>query len=244
MSSNRQSEALELQAEIQSREREIGTKSLALGPYYRQMHDQRLYQPLGYKSFDDWIDEESTLSRSRVYDIIHTWTQLEGSFPESAIGKMVYENARVLVEAFQDNVPERFQTPAMVKALHESSNAQFRRYLNTLMPGLKLEKRWTKTFQLSQSQHGIIRHAINKIKKEHGAVSDAEAIEDMAQSVILEGVQASELGPIVDLLHKIEAIEVDRSLRGTMSPTAEQWNELVKLAAGFLSSLLDTQAVG
>jgi hypothetical protein len=244
---NRKQEANKLQDEIDQLHLAAGRSPLKLAPLYREMRDERRWEDLGYKDFDDWIDNYSQRrwhhGRSRVYALVSTMEKIEKSFEPAATCLMLYENAEDIVRAFGDCVPEKLRTAEFVRADSELPNDEFREYLDKAQPNLHMpEKPQPKTFQLTPRQTGTVRHAINKVKNDEGAVTDAEALEIMAQDVIKQDVRETALDPILDLLRRINAADVDRSLHGRESPTGAQWKEIAEMSERVMDGILTASA--
>lgn len=162
----------------------IGRSSLALGKIYKQVHDEKLFTEVGYETFEAWGQGVGDLGRSQMFSVIQTYTELrDSSIPEEAIAMLPLTNARDLLK-----IPLRKRTVALVQMATSMSNKEFRAELEKSTPGLTLEARSYRGFQLEESQRLVVNQAINLARQKENLESDSSALELIcAQFLASEG---------------------------------------------------------
>jgi hypothetical protein len=168
----REQEAKKLTEKAKELNRSIGRSSLALGGVYKLVDEGKLFKEAGFDSFEEWLAEVGDLKRSQAYSLIGTYRELQETIPEEAIETMQLNNARDLVK-----VPAKKRTAALVRAASEMSNKNFREEVEKVQPGLALEERGYKGFQLDASQRLVVNQAINLARQKENLETDGAALE-------------------------------------------------------------------
>jgi hypothetical protein len=233
----RKTEAERLQADIDRNESAISKTYLGLGAMYRKMHTHHLYIELGFETWEAFM-ESRDLSRSRIEDLIYVYTQLEGSYSHRDIIQMRFDNGKLLVRAFGPDVPKALRKDLLIAA-KKLAKLAFHKFLNEKRPNLHLPVEHPKTIVFeSKEARGKLAHAINVLKKNGDAETDAQAVEIMAEHEIARDIGELPAGPLVALARQIRAVDADCVRRGDLRPTAQEWADVVVLLNALMSTLV------
>jgi hypothetical protein len=234
---NRKLEAERLQAQIEHNECSIAKAYLGLGAMYRKMHTHHFYIELGFETWEAFM-ESRDLSRSRIEDLIYVYTQLEGSYCHRDIIQIRFDNGKLLVRAFGPDVPKPLRKDLLIAA-KKLAKLAFHKFLNEKRPNLHLPVEHPKTIVFdSKEARGKLAHAINVLKQNGEAETEAQAVEVMAEHEIARDIGQLPAGPLVALARQIRAAEVDRLHRRDDRPTAEQWANVVTSLDALMSTLV------
>jgi hypothetical protein len=178
----REQQAKKLTEQAKESYKRIGREWTALAGIFSKVIDGQLWN-VEFGSFEDWLDAVGDKKASQAYAMARTYRDLEQSVPEKALSQMTFTNAQDFAR-----VPVARRTAAMVQDATEMPNNQFRKQLNVAVPGLALEERSYRGFQLEKSQLKIIDQALELVRERQGLITDSAALEWLcAQIVIGEG---------------------------------------------------------
>ena len=203
----REQEARKLTEQAKELNLLIGRTWVKLAAIYKRVVDEKLWN-VQYDSFGDWLAKVGDKGESQAYSLVATYRDLEEPVPEEAMERMTISNARDLT-----NIPAAKRTAALVKAGAEQTNNEFRETLNKAVPGIALEQKSYKGFQLEKSQKEMVMRAINFARHKEEIESDEGALEFIcAQYLISEGeIVAPEkpkpAGTSVDMTGTVERVQ-------------------------------------
>ena len=141
-----------------------------------------------FKSFSEWAKAVANKGHSQAYSMADTYDKLKDSIPEEELRNMPFDNACDFAE-----VPESKRTPELAKAAAELPNNLYRRKLNKDVPGVSLEEKLYKGFQLEKTFYDLADHVFADIRQKHGVTTDVGAFEWLiADYAVREGLDVPE----------------------------------------------------
>ena len=189
--------------------------STRLAEIYQQVIDDELWN-VQYENFEGWLEAVGDHKASQAYAMARTYRELKKTVPKVALDKMPFVNARDLTE-----VPEARRTADMIKDATELTNNQLRERLNIAVPGLSLEKRNYRGFQVEESAGVMLDKALKLAKEKYEVETDSGAIEIIAGQFLsaeAETPQYSSAKAVVETVE--ESINPDDA---GAPPTGQGW---------------------
>lgn len=173
MSKEREREAMKLTKQARDLNLLIGRSSLMLGKVYRRVSYAKLYREAGFASFDDWLAAVGDIGRSQAYLVMDLYTELEATVPAEVIAKLPLNNARDLVK-----LPEsKRKDEETLAAACGQTNAQFRRRIEAVQPGLHLEDLEYIGFKVHASAKTTIEQALERAQEIYDLHTKGMALE-------------------------------------------------------------------
>jgi hypothetical protein len=170
MDSNKKQQAVQLDRQVRELVRKIETTWLSLGRLCEQCRRERLYLEIGFKSFDHWLRDAVTWSRSRAYVAMRAARELV-PIREADLLQITIQNATIL-----SLVPKSRQ-PALVPAAKTETERKFRETVEAAVPGLHLEHSVHVEFWVPCSLAAVIERCIDKAKVLNQTESRTDAVE-------------------------------------------------------------------
>jgi len=157
MGSERKERANELDRRVRKLVRGIDTTWLRVGRLCLECRNERLYEELGFRKFDDWMSEAVALSRSRAYVALRAARDLV-PIRDADLARITVQNADLL-----SRVPKSKQA-SLVRAAQTQTERDFRETIEAAVPDLHLEERVHVEFWVPRSLLEVIERCIEKAK--------------------------------------------------------------------------------
>ena len=170
MGTEKHDEALKLDREVRRMIRQIDTTWLTVGRLCARCKSEKLYQELGFNSFDRWIDDALGWSRSRAYVAMRAASRLV-PIRDGDLSQMTFQNAAIL-----SRVPQSRQAE-LIKAAQTQPEQKFRETVESTVPGLHLEYSIHVEFWVPRSLAEVIERCIAKAKLLNETDSRTDAVE-------------------------------------------------------------------
>lgn len=168
---DRKQEAERLTTEAKDAYRQTGRWRTVLAGIYARVIDERIWD-VDFDSFSDWVAVVGDDSASHAYAMADTYREAAKLIPAENLEEMTFSNARDFA-----SVPESKRTAKMAKDAVTMPNNRYRASLNTAVPGLALEQRRYKGFQLDESQAELVERTIREIRERESLKTDSAALE-------------------------------------------------------------------
>jgi hypothetical protein len=170
MDSKRKQQAVQLDRQFRELVRKIETTWLSLGRLCEQCRRERLYLEIGFKSFDHWLRDAATWSRSRAYVAMRAARDLV-PIRDAELSQITMQNAAIL-----SLVPKSRQ-PELVEAAKRQTEREFQETVEAAVPGLHVEFRVHVEFWAPGSLAGVIERCLGKAKVLNHTDSRTDAVE-------------------------------------------------------------------
>lgn len=185
----RMGEATHLDHQVRVLAGEVGRSWVRLGQLCLRIRDGRLYEELGFRSFDDWMRDRLEESRSTVYATIRTVRELSSGMDPQEIGQLTKQNADLLTK-----LPEskRFQ-PEWRRAAKDQPAAAFKQMIESNLTPTEIdEPKKSLTFWLDVSAAKVVEQAIEEAKRQAETEQRGVALEMIAADFLsAHAVEAS-----------------------------------------------------
>jgi hypothetical protein len=170
MAKEKKQRATELDCQVRKLVHELDRLSFRIGRLCEQCRSQQLYCELGFERFDDWIRDAVGCSRSLAYVAMRAARDLV-PIRDAELDRMTMQNADIL-----SRVPKSKQA-ALVEAALTQTEREFRKTVETTVPGLHLEAMVHVEFWVPRSLAEVIERCIEKAKVLNETDSRTAAIE-------------------------------------------------------------------
>ena len=172
MGSERKERANELDRRVRKLVRGIDTTWLRVGRLCLECRNERLYQELGFRKFDDWMSDAVGLSRSRAYVAMRAARDLV-PIRDADLARITVQNADLL-----SRVPKSKQA-SLLRAAQTQTERGFRETIEAEVPDLHLEERVHVEFWVPRSLLEVIERCIEKAKVLNETESRTAALESI-----------------------------------------------------------------
>jgi len=167
-------EAKELNLSIQK-------SSMRLGGIYKRVRDGKLYLEIpGCEHFAEWVQMVGGLHASQAHALATTYEKLEDTVPKRDLERMAQNNAEDL-----SKVPDRVK-PKLVEAACTLTNAEFRKRVDAMAPGLHLPERGHISFAIDAQVEPLIKSVIQAVMVQQELKSQGAALEYLCSQWRLE----------------------------------------------------------
>lgn len=176
---DREVEARKWDHQARTASQNMGRAAMLLAEAACKVRELKLYRELGFNSFPEWAEAVSDVGRSYAHALADDWGKFQEVAPREDLVQMTVANARDLTK-----IPERKRTREVIDGAKQMNNRTFRELANKVVPGIALEQRTSKTFQLDASLYKRLEEVLAWAKETAGVETDAGALEFILEDVV------------------------------------------------------------
>jgi hypothetical protein len=170
MTNDKRQQAIELDREVRELVHKIETAWSSLGRLCEKCRRERLYLEIGFKSFDHWLHDTVSWSRSRAYVAMGEARELV-QIRDGRLSKITLQNAATL-----SLVPKSRQAD-LVEAAQTQTERKFQETVVAAVPGLHLEPSVHVQFWVPRTLAAVIECSVDKAKILNQSESRTDAVE-------------------------------------------------------------------